>query len=299
MRTAYIAITEAQGRQFLATVKTTYPDPTITVSLGASCTRDADPSPTDAQVRSFLLRCPNGLGGATLAVDGLGPIHTEAVVRIETRDGAATNRILTPERSTWTIPHATSWFEVGLEYVRLGALHIVSGVDHLLFLLALVLCVRRPRAVVLTETAFTLSHSISFSLTTLGVLRVSSVTAETWIALSLVFVALEIGRRDPEQPAAQTRAIVLALVFGLVHGLGFAGGLSEIGLPENGVASALVGFGVGVEIGQLLFLIVIMLALEAARRWANAAYRRAPIVGAYVVGILGAYLFWQRVSQGS
>src|SRR5205809_535397 len=121
------------------------------------------------------------------------------------------------------------WTAVAVDYVRLGIAHILHGADHLLFLLALVLYVRRPRAVLVTETAFTLSHSLSFSAVALGWVHVFAPTAEACIALSLVLVALDVGRAHAERDAARQGAAI-ALVFGLVHGLGFAGALSEVGL---------------------------------------------------------------------
>jgi hypothetical protein len=147
--------------------------------------------------------------------------------------------------------------------MRLGVVHIGTGDDHLLFLLLLVLLLRSARSVLLAETAFTLSHSVSFSATALGWIHVSSAGAEACIALSLVLLAAEIEPRGP--PADAWRGARLALVFGLVHGLGFAGGLREIGLPERAIAAALVSFGAGVELGQVAFLALLLGGLHLMR----------------------------------
>jgi hypothetical protein len=163
----------------------------------------------------------------------------------------------------------------------------------LLFLLALVLWVRRWKLVLLAESAFTLSHSVSFSVTALDLVRVSAPAAEACIALSLVLLADELARED--DPAAERslvwRAPLLSLVFGLVHGLGFAGGLRQMGVPSGAVATALIGFGVGVELGQILFLLLItaISSLFVKReRWLRA-------FGSYAIGVTGAFWLFQRL----
>ncbi|HEX8953121.1 MAG TPA: HupE/UreJ family protein, partial [Polyangia bacterium] len=177
------------------------------------------------------------------------------------------------------------------EYLRLGLLHIATGWDHLLFLLALALQLWRARAVLVAETAFTLSHTLSFSATALGLVRVAPQAAEACIALSLILLARELVRERRISPA---RGAWVALLFGLVHGLGFAGGLREIGLPEHDVGLALVGFGAGVELGQVLFLALVLVVLHLR----SVAARRAPLgwSGGLVIGTVGAFWFFQRVA---
>jgi hydrogenase/urease accessory protein HupE len=181
-------------------------------------------------------------------------------------------------------------------YVKLGVVHILTGYDHLLFLVGLVLLLRRARAVLLAETAFTISHSLSFSGTATGLLRVSAPAAEAAIALSLILLALDIGK--PEGASVrllQRQGIVMAFVFGLVHGLGFAGGLREIGLPEAHVPLALLGFASGVEVGQVAFLLVMLALLSLAER-ALARHRvEAGIrLGSVAIGSLATYWFLER-----
>jgi len=295
MRTAHLELTERPDGAVLATWKTSVPDGTVGPRLPARCTAIDAQATTSNDAGAFALRCDGGLDGTQIAVRGLGPILTEAVVRIARPDGTVLTHILTPSAPAWTVPtRATSWFEVGRQYARLGIAHILAGFDHLLFLLALVLYVRSPRVVLLTETAFTLSHSVTFSATALGLMHVSSVAAEACIALTLVLVALDIGRRGSVQTAAR-HAPLLALAFGLVHGLGFAGGLSDVGLPDRAVATALVGFGLGVEIGQVVFLGAVMLLLAAFGRTRVASLPRVALAGSYVVGIIGSYLLFDRL----
>ena len=292
MRTAYLEIVEGERDVALASGKVTFTDATV-VPRFPDCQVTGDEGDPARNVRALALRCPGGLTGRTVTIDGLGPVLTEAVVRIVRPDRTVLSHILTRDRPAWRVPGADpSWLAIGAQYVRLGVEHIATGLDHLLFLLALVLLVRRPRAVLVTETAFTLSHSISYSATALGLVHASAPAAEACIALSLVLVALDIGQPGRALDAA-VEGPIIALVFGLVHGLGFAGALSDVGLPDHAVASALVGFGLGVEIGQVAFLAVVLgaLALLARTAWVP----RVALAGAYLVGAVGSYWFVQRL----
>jgi hypothetical protein len=175
--------------------------------------------------------------------------------------------------------------------VGLGLGHILSGPDHLLFLLLLVLALRRPGAVLLAETGFTLSHSLAFSATALGWVRVPPAPVEACIALSLLLLALEV---EPGGAALEPRrGAALALVFGLVHGLGFAGGLEAAGLPERAAAWALLGFGVGVELGQVAALALALLALALLRPGPRA---RLSWAGTWLAGALASYWLIARTA---
>ena len=291
MRTSYLELTEQGAGIVLATWKVTVPDGTVGPQFPDDCTVQGDGAAEEPNVRSYVLHCPHGLAGQVLAVHGLGPVLNEAVVRVVRPDGQVLSRVLMPAAASWAVPGEQSWPAVARQYSALGVWHILTGADHLLFLLALVLYVRRPRAVFLTETAFTLSHSVSFSATALGLIHCSARAAEACIALSLILVALDAA--DAPADDATWRGPAIALVFGLVHGLGFAGGLSEIGLPDQAVATALVGFGLGVEIGQVAFLVAVMVLFAAATR--AVSQRRLALAGSYVVGVTGAFWLVQRL----
>src|SRR6185503_15521615 len=156
----------------------------------------------------------------------------------------------------------------------------------------LVLVLRRPRAVLLAETAFTLSHSLTFAATALGWLHVPSAWAEACIALSLVLLALDVERPGVPAPSAM-RGAAGALVFGLVHGLGFAGGLRELGLPDQAVLPALVGFGAGVELGQVAFLALVLLLSSLASRLK--VWPRLVLASGYAAGAVSSFWLLQRV----
>jgi hydrogenase/urease accessory protein HupE len=240
-----------------------------------------------------LVSCPGSLAGSRVTVQGLGPILSEAILVVSLHDGQRVSRVLTAAEPSFVLPSVQSGPAVAGSYVRLGVVHILTGYDHLLFLLSLVLLLRRPRAVLLAETAFTVSHSLSFSATALGLIRVSAPAAEAAIALSLVLVALDIGKEGRSCSARSGAA--MAFVFGLVHGLGFAGGLSEIGLPDAHVSLALLGFAGGVEIGQVGFLAILLVVLHlASRRLPERRMARGARWGSLLIGGVASYWLIER-----
>jgi hydrogenase/urease accessory protein HupE len=294
MRTAYLELTEGADGIVLVTWRTTLADANVRPRLPGHCTPTGEAGTASPNARTFSVRCEGGLAGAAIGVDGLGPVLSEAVVRVLRPDGTVLSHVLTGPAAMWILPSETSAIGVGLEYVRLGIEHILEGLDHLLFLLALVLYVRRPRTVFITETCFTISHSVTFSATALGWIHVSAPAAEAAIALSLILVALDVGTGATVEEAAWQGPLI-ALVFGLVHGLGFAGALGAVGLPDQAVASALIGFGVGVEIGQVVFLAIVLLGLWALEHTRPLLVPRIAIAGSYLVGITGSYWLFERL----
>jgi hydrogenase/urease accessory protein HupE len=295
LRTAYLELTESADGDVVGTLRTALFDSGLRAGFPDACAARGERAPRNDRVRTVAVHCAHGLAGRTITILGLGPVHTEAIVRLTRAGGQTSGSVLVPERPSWRVPLVDAWTAVASEYLALGVAHIFGGPDHLLFLLALVLYVRRIRRLIWAESAFTLSHSITFSATALGWLRVSAPAAEACIALSLVLLALEI-RRDREGAEAGARAPRIALVFGLVHGLGFAGGLAEIGVPERAAASALAAFGAGVEIGQLAILAMALIALEAARRLSPSSVRPIGVAAAYAVGVTGCYWLAERLS---
>jgi hypothetical protein len=283
MRSAYVEIVEQTPGRAYVTVRAQVPVTGIRVSVESPCTLDDQ----------GLLACPDTVGGARMRIDGLGPIVSEAVVFSALAGGSSASSLVTPAHPSWSLPSArVSWTAVARQYVAFGVEHILTGGDHLLFLLGLVLVLRRPRAVLLAETAFTLSHTITFSASALGWVHVSAPAVEACIALSLVLVALEAGRRRAEVHVWHGAG--LAFVFGLVHGLGFAGGLAEIGLPDRAIPAALAGFAAGVEIGQVAFLAAVLVLFAAAAR-ARKLERGLSFTATYAVGCIGSFWLIERL----
>ena len=289
MRTGSLHIDEVAPNRALARWTTTVVGPRTGTSVvwPAECHAEPmDGSPADTEV--VILSCPDGLAGRTVVVEGLGPVVTEATVLVRFHDGRSVSRLLTRDENRWELPTVQSAADIARSYVRSGVVHIATGADHLLFLVLLVFLLRKPRAVLLAETAFTLSHSVAFAATALGWIHVPAAPAEACIALSLVLLALDVRAAPTEHPR---RGIAAAFVFGLVHGLGFAGGLHEAGLPDHHAAIALVGFGAGVELGQLVFLGLVLGAMSVLRR-----LDRLVPAGAVLVGGLATAWFLERTA---
>ncbi len=289
MLSAYLEITEQDGGTLLVRLRSAVPGVTLSPILPRGCrvTEPAKPEATDiGLVHTLVAHCPGALAGQDVGIRGLGRGIPDAVVWLTRADGSVQTRLLTARAPRFTVPAPESGTAIARQYVGLGVRHIASGADHLLFLLLLVLTLRRLRSVLFAETAFTLSHSVSFSATALGWVHVAPEAAEACIALSLVLVALDLGRAGARRPGPREGALI-ALVFGLVHGLGFAGGLREIGIPDAHIAAALVGFGGGVEIGQVAFVLAVLGVMALLRqRWLE----RVEIAVAYVAGSIAT--FW-------
>jgi len=238
----------------------------------------------------------SSLVGERIVIDGLTATQTDVLLRVVLADGSEHSAILRPESPEFVIPaRATKW-EVAKSYWRMGVDHILAGVDHLLFLLALLLIVGGFWKLAQTVTAFTLAHSVTLALATLGFVHVPPAPTEAVISLSILFLAAEIVRKQQgEMSLTERRPWLVALAFGLFHGLGFAGALSQVGVPAHEVPLALLMFNVGVETGQLLFVVAVASALAALRRLPltlpAGAWRLAP----YTIGAIAAFWTIQRV----
>jgi hypothetical protein len=297
-RTAYLDVTAIDDVEAITSLRS---ESASTLTLTSpDCTLETAPRAARSQsVTVARLRCPRGLGGATLLVEGMVEGSDVVVARVVRADGEAVGSVLTARAPRLVVPvtsSSRSGRAVFSRYVTLGVEHVVSGLDHILFLLALVWQahtasrgVLRPWIIELARaaTAFTLAHMVTLTATALGWLHVSSNIAEIMIAVSLVLVALDVGR-DPTD-AAPPRRLGVVMAFGLVHGLGFASALTEARLPDNALALGLFGFNVGVELGQLLLLgaAVLVVSLLPARA-------RLATLSAYAIGATGAYLVLAR-----
>ena len=236
------------------------------------------------------------LTGATIGVEGLGPIQTEVLVRITLKDGTQHSTILRPGRDSFTIPEQATWGEVIVSYWRMGTTHILGGADHLLFVLALLLIVTGLWPVLKAITSFTLAHSITLVLATLGIVNLPPAPTEAIISLSIVFLACEIIHKHQGKIVLTERyPWLIAFTFGLFHGLGFAGALSEIGVPHNEVPLALLMFNVGVETGQLLFIGAVLAVLSLIRRLPVQAPQGSWRLLPYSIGSIACFWTIERI----
>jgi hydrogenase/urease accessory protein HupE len=276
----------------------------ITAQLPESCDPRTPGQPIwdgAAYVARWIASCPGSLEGGLIHIDGLDQTSTDVLVRFDFADGVSEARRLTPSDPSFAVPTQPSRLEVARTYFLLGVEHIVLGIDHLLFVLALLLLVKGTRRIIVTVTAFTLAHSLTLAGATLGFVNMPGPPIEAAIALSIVFVASEIIHSQQGKPGLMERyPWVVAFAFGLLHGLGFAGALSEIGLPQKSIPSALLFFNVGVEIGQLLFIAsvfaVIALAQQIARRINVPRPTWAWAVPPYAIGSVAAFWVVQRIA---
>ncbi len=238
------------------------------------------------------------LAGESIRVDGLAAVSTDVLLRIKLADGIEHSAILNASHLSYTIPRQASKKEVALSYWQMGTIHILQGFDHLLFLLTLLLIVRGIWPLLKTVTAFTLAHSLTLVLATLGLVNLPSAPTEAVIALSIMLLAVEVVRKNQGQHTFSERfPWLIAFTFGLVHGLGFAGALSEIGIPQNEVPLSLLMFNVGVETGQVLFVVVVSLLLAALQKFQGSVARLLTRAAPYAIGGVAAFWTLQRVGS--
>jgi hydrogenase/urease accessory protein HupE len=252
--------------------------------------------PAHCASAAAMLRCgPEGLRG-TLAIDGVGKQYSAAIVKVAWVDGQVRAYTVTAAQPTVRLYGSAEdrrdTGEIARTYFVLGIEHILTGFDHLLFVAALLFLVGFNRRLFWTVTAFTVAHSATLALSALGWVTLRQAPVEATIALSIVLVAREaLGK---ESSLSRQWPALVAFLFGLVHGLGFAGALREIGLPDHDLATALVTFNAGVEAGQLLVVALAFIAYRVAFRLPQAALARAPAL--YAIGGVAAFWTFGRVA---
>ena len=250
-----------------------------------------------AHPERWRIRRPGGFGGQTIGIEGLSATHLEVLVRVTGLNGVTQTARATPDAPSIVIETAASGWQVTRTYLALGIEHILLGIDHLLFVLALVLLVKGWKRLVGTITAFTLAHSLTLAVATLGFVHVPGPPVEACIALSIVFVAAEsLHSRAGRLGLTERAPWVVAFIFGLLHGLGFASALREVGLPPHAIPIALLFFNVGVEIGQLAFIAAVLGLIVAGRRIRLPVPRWASLIPPYAIGAIAMFWVIQRIN---
>ena len=301
---AYLELNEVAPGQFDVLFKrplTSAGGVVLTPSLPRTCNRDGSLDQwreKTALIQRYVITCANGsLRGDIIGLDGLVQSGTDAVVVVNFTDGARAQATLRDTRTTFVVPEQQTFLSTLIEYGRLGVEHISSGIDHLLFVLGLILLVGQSSLRLLKViTAFTLGHSISLSVVALGAVQYPVGLVEIFIAISVYLLAVEVIRSPSGKPSFLGRYPWAASAgFGLLHGFGFAGALAEIGLPKDEIAAALMGFNLGIEIGQVLFVSAILLVWSI---WTFLVQTPLPswvrLVPAYSIGTAGSYWFADR-----
>lgn len=257
-----------------------------------------------AHVVVWRTTCAGGLAGKVVQVNGLEQTQTDVLVRFELAPGKTSTLRLTAQATSAQFPGVPSGADVFVSYVTMGIDHILSGTDHLLFVFALLLLVPDLRRLIGAITAFTLAHSLSLVAATLGWVVVPPPPVEAVIALSIMFLAAELAQPPGGPPSLiVNRPWLASFAFGLLHGLGFASALVEIGLPEGEVPLALFSFNIGVEIGQLMFVSAVLVTAAALRFLSRRLYdslatrgRSGARVMAYGIGTVSAFWFLTRLA---
>ena len=268
------------------------PGATLGAVLPADCVPEAEPAETvgaDSVTERWTARCGAGLVGREVGVDGLAVGKTDALVRVTLADGRVVQGVLRGGEPRLRIPERPRWIDVVGSYAKLGIEHILTGPDHLLFVFGLLLLVGGGGLLLRTITAFTVGHSVTLSLAALGLARVPSRPIEVGIAASVFLLAVELARDPRARPTLMRRAPwLMAGGFGLLHGLGFAGALAEVGLPAGEIPTALFAFNLGIEVGQLAFVATVLLAARALFTLVTPRFAAIRWIPVYAMGSLSA-----------
>jgi HupE / UreJ protein len=252
---------------------------------------------SDMHEERWQTRCPGGLAGQRIAVEGLARTVIDVIVRVVRADGATQTARILPSDPGFVVEATPGPLQVARTYLGLGIEHILLGTDHLLFVLGLLILVRGARQVAATITAFTVSHSLALAAATLGLVRVPPRPVEAAIALSIVFLAREIVRsRSVGAAPAPRRPWEMAFGFGLLHGIGFAGALGRLGMPADAVPVALLFFNLGVEVGQILFIAAAFAVAAALRGLPSSRAVWASPLPAYAIGSVACFWMLQRIA---
>ena len=279
--------------------------PSVSWPVGCSVRPGSIQNAVGAGLETMLVSCPAGLEGQRIGVQyKLFNPSLSTLFRLSSASGSTRTAVVPPDHAEWLVPPATNWRNVARDYFILGLKHIWSGIDHLLFVAGLLLLARTARRVAVAVTGFTLAHSVTLSLSALGFVRLPVAPIEAGIALSILFLAREIARPNPES-FARRFPLVVSSSFGLLHGFGFAAALSEVGIPRNEIAAALLFFNAGVEVGQLVFIAcvcaLIAVGYGAARlagmQPVRLALNRVQVIGAYALGVPASFWLLQRLQN--
>ncbi len=304
IRPAYLEVKESQAKQYnfllKLPIKGTKQLP-IALEMPKRCTTSIAPRSyrvNDAVLKQWSMTCQEGMHGETLSFKGIAETNTDVLVRLEFLNAQSQSILLTPSETSYTIDKEASSFQIVKTYTWLGITHILLGFDHLLFVFALLLIVKSMRRLLWTITAFTLAHSITMAGATLGFIHIPQQPVEAMIALSILFLAMEIIHEKQGKVGLTSRyPWLIAFIFGLLHGFGFAGALAEIGLPQQAITLALIFFNIGVELGQLMFVatvVLIGLALQTLKH--PNLLQRVETTVVYAIGGLSSFWVFERLS---
>lgn len=251
------------------------------------------------KLQSWRIDCGSqSLNGESITLEGLQSAKVGVLLQLQFLDGRHFHQMLNATNPVFLVPEKENALQVFSNYLSLGIEHLFSGIDHILFVIILVLLVGWGRKLFWTITLFTFSHSITLALSTFGYVRFPTMLIEALIALSIVIAALELIPHR-QQTLIQRLPWLMSGGFGLLHGMGFAGALSKLGLPGDAIPLALAGFNTGIELGQLSIVAIFVLFIASFRKTTKSYSLEVPVfyryIPAYSIGTAGAVWFWQRL----
>ena len=302
MMTAYLDMVEGEdGGTTVSWRRPIFPGGLVTLqpSYPASVNRVTEEPLHDegtfTRERYILRGAPRLWSDSSIGLTGEAPASLEVLVRLQLANGMKHVAVLRNSSDIFTVPAQPDRWQAARSYLWLGFDHILMGVDHLLFVFGLLFLVPNALTLVKTITSFTLAHSITLGIATLGLAAVPMPPLNLAIALSIFFLAPEMLRKARGKTSLTIRRPwLVAFAFGLLHGFGFASGLTTLGLPREEIPLALLLFNVGVEIGQVLFVLLVLMLARSFRRMQIQWPRSVEALPMYVVGGLGAFWTFQR-----
>jgi hydrogenase/urease accessory protein HupE len=303
-RPLYVEINETKPESFIVKWKTPRSVPAFNIPrliLPENCVQSGHElsfTISDAFLKQGTYGCTGGIAGGEIGLEFpvLNP-SVSTLIRLQMLNGEKRTKLLTPGENEWQVPQSENKLRIGKEYALLGIRHILEGIDHLLFLVCLLIVAGTGRRILITITGFTVAHSITLVLSALNLVRVPVPPVEAAIALSIVFLATEIAR-GPRDTLTYRYPVTVSVSFGLLHGFGFAAVLKQIGLPQTEITTSLLFFNIGVEIGQLVFVglvIVIFKAITEITKASMDTVVRIENPAAYVVGSLASFWMLERI----
>ena len=259
--------------------------------------KNQESSDLQAHTTHMQLTTTTDIGGSELLIYNLEKTLIDAVVRIERASGEIHTLLLQPSAPKALIPNSSNRWQVARTFSVLGIEHILLGWDHLLFVFGLLLLIKRKPILISTITAFTIAHSITLAMSSLGHLSLPSAPVETVIALSVIFLGREyVMELKGHTSLTAQKPWLIAFVFGLLHGFGFAGALSNIGLPSHAVFSSLLSFNLGVEIGQLIFVFALIVLYQLFKKiLIQRLSATVKIIPGYIIGGIASFWFIERL----
>ena len=299
IRPAYLEITQTSDSTYNVFWKVPAVNnqiPKITPQLPFELTETSNQNLVDSYIRQYTGIWNTSLSGETISIDKLDLTLIDALVQINLKEDISYSFLLQPDQTSYIVPKEPSRWQVVKLYTELGIEHILIGIDHLLFVLGLLLLVNGFRLLIQTITAFTIAHSITLALSALDLVHVPQAPVEAVIALSIVFLAREylMVLRGHDSLTARYPWLV-AFTFGLLHGFGFAGVLQEIGLPQQDVPLALLTFNIGVEIGQLIFISIILIFFKIYKSLNVTTPKWLINVVPYLLGAISSFWLIERI----